>query len=91
MESVLFTRNAEMLYNTSYEDLIGGHSMPVSKKQQASVHKYVKEHYDRISVTVPQGKKDKIRDHAEAQGESINGFINRAIDEQMERDKKDQE
>lgn len=61
--------------------------MPVSKKQQASVHKYVREHYDRISVTVPQGKKDSIRDHAAAQGESINGFINRAIDEQMERDK----
>ena len=87
MESVLFTRNEEMLYNTSYEDLRGGHSMPVSKKQQASVHKYVREHYDRISVTVPQGKKDAIRDHAEAQGESINGFINRAIDEQMERDR----
>ena len=60
--------------------------MPVSKKQQASVHKYVKEHYDRISVTVPQGKREVIRHHAASQGESINGFINRAIDETMERD-----
>ena len=60
--------------------------MPVSKKQQASVTKYVKEHYDRISVTVPQGKKDDIRKHAEDRGESINGFINRAIDETIERD-----
>ena len=58
----------------------------VSKKQQGHVHKYVKEHYDRISVTVPKGKKEEIRDHAEAQGESINGFINRAIDETIERD-----
>lgn len=60
--------------------------MPVSKKQQASVHKYVREHYDRISVTVPQGKREEIRQHADTQGESVNGFINRAIDEAMERD-----
>ena len=62
--------------------------MPVSKKQQASVHKYVREHYDRISVTVPQGKREEIRQHAESQGESVNGFINRAIDETIARDQK---
>ena len=61
--------------------------MTVSKKQQASVSKYVKDHYDRISLTVPQGKRDKIKAHAESQGESVNGFINRAIDDQMQRDK----
>ncbi len=60
--------------------------MTVSKKQQASVTKYVKDHYDRISVTVPQGKRDQIKAHAESQDESVNGFINRAIDEQMQRD-----
>lgn len=60
--------------------------MTVSKKQQASVTKYVKDHYDRISLTVPQGKRDKIKAHAESQGESVNGFINRAIDEAMGRD-----
>ncbi len=60
--------------------------MTVSKKQQASVSKYVREHYDRISVTVPQGKKAELQKHAMAQGESVNGFINRAIDETMERD-----
>lgn len=61
--------------------------MTVSKKQQASVTKYVKDHYDRISVTVPQGKRDQIKAHAETRGESVNGFINRAIDETMEREK----
>lgn len=60
--------------------------MPVSKKQQASVNKYVRENYDRINVTFPKGKKDVVRTHAEAHGESVNGFINRAIDETMERD-----
>ena len=60
--------------------------MTVSKKQQASVHKYVREHYDRISLTVPQGKKEQIKEHAENRGESVNGFINRAIDETIERE-----
>ena len=61
--------------------------MAVSKKQQASVHKYVREHYDRISLTVPQGKKELIRMHAQSQGESLNAFIIRAADETMQRDK----
>ncbi len=64
----------------------GGDSVAVSKKQQASVHKYVKSHYDRISVTVQHGKLDVIKAHAAAQAESVNAFINRAIDEAMARD-----
>ena len=65
--------------------------MPVSKKQQASVTKYVKEHYDRISLTVKQGEREKIRNHAEERGETVNGFINRAISETMERDTETEE
>lgn len=42
--------------------------------------------YDRINLTVPKGKKDTIQAHAEAQGQSVNGFINSAIDEKIERD-----
>ena len=45
--------------------------------------------YDRINLTVPKGKKEVIKDHAEANGESVNGFISRAIDEAMVRDKKE--
>lgn len=43
--------------------------------------------YDRINLTVAKGQKDMIQAHAETQGESVNGFINRAIDEAIERDK----
>ena len=43
--------------------------------------------YDRINLTVPKGKKDAIQAHAESHGESVNGFINRAIDETIGRDK----
>jgi len=59
----------------------------VSKAQQKAVHKYVKNNYDRLELTVPKGKKDEIKAHAEQHGESVNGFIGRAIDETMERDK----
>lgn len=61
--------------------------MSTSKAQQKAVHKYVKANYDRIELTVPKGKKDVIKAHAEASGESVNGFINRAIDEALENDK----
>lgn len=42
--------------------------------------------YDEIKVRVSKGRKEKIQAHAESQGESVNGFINRAIDHEMERD-----
>ena len=64
----------------------GGNAMPVSKSQQKAVHKYVKANYDRMELTVPKGKKDIIKAHAETQGESVNGFINRAIDQQISQD-----
>lgn len=41
---------------------------------------------DRISIALPKGRKDAIKAHAEAHSESVNGFINRAISETMERD-----
>lgn len=42
--------------------------------------------YDEIKVRVAKGRKEEVRTHAEARGESVNGFINRAISETMERD-----
>ena len=35
---------------------------------------------------MPKGRKEAVQAHAEARGESVNGFINRAIAETMERD-----
>lgn len=60
--------------------------MAVSKAQQKATNKYISKAYDRINLTVPKGQKDDIQSHAEAHGESVNGFINRAIKETMERD-----
>ena len=39
--------------------------------------------YDRINLTVPKGRKDEIQSFAAQTGESVNGFINRAIGEAM--------
>ena len=55
----------------------------VSKAQQRSVNKFVKENYDRINVTFSKGRKDVIKAFADAQGESVNGFINRAVNAAM--------
>lgn len=45
-----------------------------------------KENVDRVNLTMPKGRKKEVKTHAEARGESVNGFINRAISEAMERD-----
>ena len=61
--------------------------MAISKAQQKAVHNYVRNNYDRIELTVnPKGKKDQIKAHASKRGETLNGFINRAINETIQRD-----
>ena len=60
--------------------------MAVSKAQQRAVNKYVKSNYDEVKLRMPKGKKDVIQAHAAQQGESVNAYINRAIDEAMQRD-----
>lgn len=63
----------------------------MEKKSQAPFNKYKqdfnKENYERLSVYVTPGSRDKIRAHAETRGESLNAFINRAIREQIRRDR----
>ena len=48
--------------------------------------KWDAQNLDRISIALPKGSKDKIKAHAEKRGESINGFVGRAISETMQRD-----
>ena len=57
------------------------------KNSPESINRYIAKAYDRINLTVPKGKKDTIKAHAESHGQSVNSFINEAIDEKMERDK----
>jgi predicted HicB family RNase H-like nuclease len=48
---------------------------------------YIAKTYDRVTVLVAKGDKERIRGHAEERGESINAFVNRAIESQIRRDK----
>lgn len=49
-------------------------------------NKWQAENCERISLVVKKGDKDKIKSHADGRGESLNGFINRAIKETIDRD-----
>ena len=60
--------------------------MPVSEAKKMANRKYTDKAYDRVELKVKKGKKSDIQAHAAARGESLNGFINRAIDETVERD-----
>lgn len=61
--------------------------MPATKAQQKAVNKYMAANYDRVNLTLPKGQKAALQEHAASTGESVNGFINRAITETMQRDK----
>ncbi len=56
------------------------------KNSPESINRYMAKAYDRINILVPKGRKDTIKAHADERGESMTGFITRAIDETMERD-----
>ena len=58
----------------------------MGKTSSAVKDRYNAKVYDEIKVRVEKGRKESIKAHAEAQGESVNAFINRAIDEAMDRD-----
>uniref|UniRef100_UPI003FEE45C2 hypothetical protein n=1 Tax=Candidatus Fimivicinus sp. TaxID=3056640 RepID=UPI003FEE45C2 len=49
-------------------------------------NKWQSENCDRINLIVKKGEKEFIKAHAQKQGESMNSFINRAIQEAIERD-----
>lgn len=46
-------------------------------------NKYNAENYERIALVVPRGKKERIKSYAKKNFDSINGFINKAIDRAM--------
>ncbi len=60
--------------------------MAIRDSQKRAVAKYNAANYDRVELRLEKGQKDVVKAHAEAQGESLNAFINRAITQTMERD-----
>lgn len=58
----------------------------MGKPSTAAQNRYIAKAYDRVNLTLPKGRKDEVKAHAEQHGESLNGFIQRAIDETIQRD-----
>ena len=58
----------------------------MGKPSTAAQNRYIAKAYDRVNLTLPKGRKEEVKAHAEQRGESLNGFIQRAIDETMQRD-----
>ena len=46
-------------------------------------NRYNEKAYDKIYITVLKGNKDRIKAHADKNGESVNGYINRLIDSDL--------
>lgn len=55
--------------------------------ERVTLEEYRKTKYEDLRIRVPKGKKEIIKNHVESTGESLNTFVNIAIDEKMERDK----
>ena len=53
---------------------------------QARAHKKYIAQFVETKVRMTPERRDEIRAHAESRGESVNAFINRAIDETIERE-----
>lgn len=60
--------------------------MPTTKAQQKAVARYKAKAYDAFEARVKKGEKAQLQAHAAKHGESLNGFINRAVRETMQRD-----
>ena len=58
----------------------------MGKTSAEAKNRYRNKTYDRAELVLPKGRKAELQDYAKQRGESFNGFVNRAIDETIERD-----
>lgn len=59
--------------------------MALTAARKKANAKYEAKAYDKTLIRLPKGRLDEIRAHIEPAGESLNGFIGRAISEAMAR------
>jgi hypothetical protein len=60
--------------------------MPLTEAQKQSRYNYAKKNLKRIPLDVQKEKFEEIKATSERVGETVNGYIKKAIDERMERD-----
>lgn len=61
----------------------------MTEKKKASNAKWDAANLKRMSLAVPVDLHDRMQEHVKETGETVNGFIKRAIDETISRDKSD--
>ena len=57
-----------------------------SAAQQRAVHKYVKNNYDRLELSVPKGEKAAIQQAAKQARQSVNAYIYEAVCARMQQE-----
>lgn len=75
----------KIIYNV-IEVIYMGSSYTEAQKN-ASI-RYLKEKTDSIQIRVPKGKKEEYKQRAERKGESLNAYIIRLIEQDIQNDKK---
>ena len=60
--------------------------MPEKTDAQKRAQKKYMEKVSRVEITMEPEKKKRLQEHADKRGESVNSFVNRAIDETIERE-----
>lgn len=66
----------------------GGDSMATSDKKKQYDLQYAKDKLKRIPLDVRKEEYTNIKDHAIKQGESVNGYIKKAISQRIEKEDK---
>lgn len=61
----------------------------LTKTQRAANEKYIAANYKQIAVRWPNEFAEAVKQAAEESGESLAGYMRRAIEAQMERDKQE--
>lgn len=65
--------------------------MPRTPASNAAQYKYNQANIKRVPLDMQRASYDAVKAHADANGESVNGFIKRAIQEQIRRDNEERE
>lgn len=57
-----------------------------SQAQNKATQKYIKNNYDEFKIRLEKGKKEIIKNYANAVDESLNGYIKKAISDRIKND-----
>lgn len=83
---MLYTCTCSLKYDIIYMKGCDSVPRPKTKTNSQIKNDYARKVYDQLRVNVKKGQKEIIKAHAKNQGESLNGFINRAINETIKND-----